>query len=170
MDWHVIDLAYLFCWVRLSMRFCNCSRDTGLGGSITPPSNELSDSHGLSIAMNFYGVDDLLKIKNKRQIINSYYYTETFNFSKNIPKPLNLWQKLFRLCSNLTFAILNVRLEMQERRYNNATDERSKNSAKWHAYTHSLTYKTQEIKSGTKKKGIINRLGGSFAFDTQQSV
>lgn len=43
--------THLFCWVRLSMRFCNCSRDTGLGGNITPPSNELSDSHGLSIAI-----------------------------------------------------------------------------------------------------------------------
>lgn len=49
MVWPGIHSIYLFCWVRLSMRFVNCSRDTGLGGSIAPPSNELSDSHGLSI-------------------------------------------------------------------------------------------------------------------------
>lgn len=41
--------TYLFCCVRLSMRFCSCCCDTGDGGSIcdAPSNDELSLSHGL---------------------------------------------------------------------------------------------------------------------------
>lgn len=78
-------LFYLFCWVRLSMRFCNCSRDTGLGGSITPPSRELSDSHGLSIAMHVYRIWKSVRkmTKRKRKKLNGWSSVkQKFHFPK----------------------------------------------------------------------------------------
>lgn len=46
------------------MRFCNCSLETGLGGNMVPPSNELSDSQGLSMP------------KKRKQMFNIIkYYT-----------------------------------------------------------------------------------------------